>query len=86
MEKFEAMLRPWGPQQAVGHSRVNIGAGGCGRRVFHVFRMFEVFQHVLALHHAESKCSMHKKRSVGAYLERFEAMPRPWGPPEGRGT
>ena len=48
MERFEAMPRPWGPRKAVGHSRFHIGAGGCGRRFCHVFRIFEVsstFQH-----------------------------------------
>ena len=72
------------PQKAVGHSRFSHN-----RWVLPVspcFRMSEVFQHVPALHHAERKCSIHQNRSVGAYLERFEAMPRPWGPPEGRGT
>ena len=75
-----------GPQKAVEHSRFHIGAGGCGRRCFQVFRIFEVFQRVPALHPGESKCSIHQKRSVGAYLERFEAIPRPWEPPEGRNT
>jgi hypothetical protein len=75
-----------GPQKAVEHSRFHIGAGGCGRRCFQVFRIFEVFQRVPALHPGESKCSIHQKRSVGAYLERLEAIPRPWEPPEGRNT
>ena len=64
------------------HSR----GGGSGRRFSHFFRIFEVFQHVPALHRTESKCSIHQNRSVGAYFERFEAMPRPWEPPAGRGT
>ena len=86
MERFEAMPRPWGPRKAVGHSRFHIAAGGWGRRFFLGFRIFEVFQHVPALHPGESKCSIHKKRTVGAYLERFEATTRPSEPPEGRGT
>ena len=51
-----------------------------------IFRIFEVFQRVPALHHGGSKCSTHKNRLVGAYLEMFEAILRPWEPPEGRGT
>ena len=154
MERFEAMPRPWGPRKAVGHSHFHIGAGGCGRRFFLFFRIFEVFQHVPALHHRKQKfytskqvsegyiwrglkqyrglwaprrpwdiavfyigaggCGRRvlpcffafsrffstfqhytlekanvlyiKTRSVGAYLDRFEAIPRPWEPPEGRGT
>ena len=87
MERFEAIPRPWGPQKAVGHYRFlhsRWGLWEAGFAMFFAFsRFFSTFQHYTL---EKANVLYIKTRSVGAYLDRFEAIPRPWEPPEGRGT
>ena len=54
-----------GPRKAVGHSRFSHRRWGLWEAVFHVFRISEVFQHVPALHHAESKMFYTSKKVSG---------------------